>query len=225
MCKVHGSPGGPRSAPGTCPPMPSLSRFSQSAAVSPPQYAQAGRPVVPGEHLAHFTLETLRGDVVAVPNAADRFVHLHFRRFAGCPICITHLRELAAHRSALEAAGIRVVVFFHSSAGEVDRHQGHLPFALVADPGMTWYRRFGVQRSPWAFLHPRALWAAVRSAVRGKGGFRVENGRLGLPADILVDGRGRVVAAKYGAHAFDQWSAADVLAAAATARAASPDCD
>lgn len=205
--------------------MPSLSPSSKPAAVSSPHRAEPGRPVVPGEHLAPFALETIRGEVVAVPNATDRFVHLHFRRFAGCPICITHLRELAVHRAALVAAGIRVVVFFHSSPDEVERHQGHLPFGLVADPGMTWYRQFGVQRSPWAFLHPRALWAAVRSAVRGKGGFRVENGRLGLPADILVDAHGDVVAAKYGVHAFDQWSAADVLAAAATARAASPDRD
>jgi hypothetical protein len=31
-------------------------------------------------------------------------------------------------------------------------------------------------------------------------------GRLGLPADILIARDGRVAAAEYGEHAYDQWS-------------------
>jgi hypothetical protein len=32
------------------------------------------------------------------------------------------------------------------------------------------------------------------------------NGNLGLPADLLIMGDGRVAAVKYGIHAYDQWS-------------------
>jgi hypothetical protein len=37
-------------------------------------------------------------------------------------------------------------------------------------------------------------------------------GGLGLPADVLIDADGRVVAVKYGEHAYDQWSVDELLA-------------
>jgi hypothetical protein len=37
----------------------------------------------------------------------------------------------------------------------------------------------------------------------------------GLPADFLIAGDGRVLARKYGAHAYDQWSVDDLLGLAA----------
>ena len=39
-------------------------------------------------------------------------------------------------------------------------------------------------------------------------------GRLGLPADFLIAPDGRVMAAKYGEHADDQWSVDEMLALA-----------
>jgi hypothetical protein len=38
-----------------------------------------------------------------------------------------------------------------------------------------------------------------------------ENGSFGLPGDFLIASDGRVIASKYGAHAFDQWSVDEVL--------------
>jgi hypothetical protein len=38
------------------------------------------------------------------------------------------------------------------------------------------------------------------------------NGNLGLPADVLIAADGRIVAAKYGEHAYDQWSVDELLA-------------
>jgi hypothetical protein len=35
---------------------------------------------------------------------------------------------------------------------------------------------------------------------------------LGLPADFLIASDGRVLACKYGAHAYDQWSVDEILA-------------
>jgi hypothetical protein len=37
------------------------------------------------------------------------------------------------------------------------------------------------------------------------------NGNLGLPADLLIMGDGRVVAVKYGIHAYDQWSVDELV--------------
>jgi hypothetical protein len=40
---------------------------------------------------------------------------------------------------------------------------------------------------------------------------RPQGGRLGLPAEFLIARGGRVIAAKYGEHADDQWSVSELL--------------
>ena len=48
---------------------------------------------------------------------------------------------------------------------------------------------------------------------------RAENGITGLPADVLIDARGTVVAVKYGGHADDHWEVDELLALAGAASA------
>jgi len=165
-----------------------------------------------------FTLQTIDGRIVPIPDPSVRFVHLQFRRFSGCPICNSHLRALAKHKDELVDAGIREVIFFHSSASELRTFEADLPFDLVADPEREFYRRFGVESSVSALVHPSIFGAMIRGAkVVFKGDARrlwipkAENGRLGLPADFLVDGAGCVVASKFGTHAYDQWGIAELL--------------
>lgn len=172
----------------------------------------------------HLTLETIAGRTVPVPDPAARFVHLQFRRFAGCPICHTHLRSFVRRRDELAAAGIREVIFFHSSAAELRTYEADLPFDVVADAARTFYRRFGVEPSATALLHPSIVGAAVRGAkvvFRGTARRlwlpRAENGRLGRPADFLVDAGGVIVASRRGTHANDQWPVDELLALARSA--------
>jgi hypothetical protein len=117
------------------------------------------------------------------------------------------------------------VVVFHSPAGELAEHVTGLPFAVLADPDKRLYAEFGVESSPRSLLDPRVWGAIVRAVARGlwtvaRGrerlpARRVHGGRLGLPADFLIAPGGRVIACRYGEHAYDQWSVADVLALAA----------
>jgi hypothetical protein len=119
------------------------------------------------------------------------------------------------------------VAIFHSSADELRRHAGDLPFALVADPDKALYRRFAVEAAPRALLDPRAwlpilravayaLWTLVRGGPLPP--LRPAGGRLGLPADFLIDGDGQLLAAHYGAHADDHWSVDEILALVLRAR-------
>jgi hypothetical protein len=48
--------------------------------------------------------------------------------------------------------------------------------------------------------------------------FQPQGGSLGLPADFLIAGDGRVLACKYGQHAADHWSVAELLALAQRSR-------
>ena len=165
-------------------------------------------------------LETIHGDPVQIPDS-KWLVHLQFRRFAGCPICNLHLQSIAQRHDEILAAGIREVVVFHSSAEPMLELQGELPFAAVADPEKTLYAAYGVESSPKSVLHPRALLTAVRTltsrsawevAMRQRG-LPADEGEeyLGLPADFLIGSDGRVIAAKYGTHADDQWSVDELL--------------
>jgi hypothetical protein len=166
--------------------------------------------------VAERELLTVTGDLISLPDP-ERLVHLQFRRFAGCPICNLHLRSVVARHDEIVAAGIREVVFFHSPADELRQHTADLPFATIADPDKHYYREFGVESSPRALLDPRAWGSIIRGITATMIGrfrppaTRQEGGRLGLPADFLVDPSGRVLAAKYGEHANDQWSVDELL--------------
>ncbi len=164
-----------------------------------------------GQKIERFSVETIKGEQQTVPDPSRKYTHLQFRRFAGCPICNFHLHTFSKSAARLDAAGIREVVLFHSSAAEMRKYQDDIPFAAVADPLKKLYKQFGVEISWRASLHPKAVWAAIRGVFLGKMGVRVENGPLGLPADILIDRDGIGVAVKYGVHAYDQWEVPELL--------------
>jgi peroxiredoxin len=176
-----------------------------------------------GARISERTLASVTGEQVPVPDP-ERLVHLQFRRFAGCPVCNLHLRSIMLRHNEIVAAGVGEVVVFHSSAEELRPHIAGLPFPVVGDPDKRLYREFGVEAARRALLDPRAWGPALLGTLRDLGPvlrgrkpapkLRPDNGRFGLPADFLIASDGRVVAAKYGVHASDQWSVDELLAAA-----------
>ncbi len=101
------------------------------------------------------------------------------------------------------------------------QYEADLPFAVVGDAEKALYREFGVEAAPRALADPRVYGAilkavgfAVAETVRKRrvvANATPHGGRLGLPADFLIAPDGRVMAAKYGTHADDQWSVDEVL--------------
>jgi peroxiredoxin len=170
------------------------------------------RKIDVGERISELALTSISGEEVRVPDP-DELVHLQFRRFAGCPYCNLHLHSFATEHDRIRAAGVREVVLFHSSAEQLRAHNEEVPFAVVADPEKRLYRQFGVESSPRAVLDPRAWYPGIRGAVRRRNPLAGDQraGVLGLPADFLIASDGRVVARKYGAHAYDQWSVDELL--------------
>ncbi|HZZ52488.1 MAG TPA: peroxiredoxin-like family protein [Pseudonocardia sp.] len=181
-----------------------------------------------GDVVADRKLETITGQQVELPGVTD-LVHLQLRRFAGCPVCNLHLHSMAQRHAEIEAAGVRQIVVFHSSAADLRKYEADLPFATIADPDKHLYREFGVERSVRAVLHPgvwltvvRAMSKSIWATVRGKAPLAPlapRGGNFGLPADLLIAPDGRVVATHYGRHAYDQWSVDELLAEAVAARA------
>ena len=173
---------------------------------------QAAKRIEVGAVVAERELRTISGDACPVPDT-ERVVHLQFRRFAGCPFCNLHLRSIALRHDEIAAAGIREVAVFHSSVPALLAHQETVPFAVIADPDQRLYREFGVERSARAVLSPGALLPAIRGIVHKRRVWSLDlhGGPLGLPADFLIASDGRVLAAKYGQHAYDQWTVDELL--------------
>jgi peroxiredoxin len=170
----------------------------------------------PGDKIPPLELRTVQGTTIQVPNTGSRFVHMQFRRYAGCPICNTHLRAFVKRIDDLKTAGVAEVVFFHASASEMKKYLSDLPFDFVADREKRYYKQFGVETSMMAAFSPSAMVAGLRGIAHGVLTPNMEGGPNGLPADILVDAAGTIVALKYGKHANDQWSAEQLLTLVAT---------
>jgi peroxiredoxin len=171
---------------------------------------EASRRRSVGEQLAPIQLTTLAHGTLSLPAATN--VHLQFRRFAGCPVCNLHLRRFAEGQARLEAAGVRTIAFFHSPAELMQPYQGALPFPTVPDPERRWYRHFGVERTALAVVHPQVMWSALRGLVGAPSNpFAGGSDQSGLPADILINPSGTIIAVHYGKHADDQWSLDEVI--------------
>jgi peroxiredoxin len=180
----------------------------------------SARRLEPGATVSPHQLVAISGETVSVPDPGQ-LVHLELRRFAGCPICNLHLRSVVKRNDELAAAGIKEVIVFHSTDEELRKYQAELPVAVIADPDKKLYAEFGVEKSPRAVLNPRAWPAVFRGLGRHLGavGKREEhltpltpkNGSFGLPGDFLIASDGRVIASKYGEHAYDQWTVDEVL--------------
>ncbi len=164
-----------------------------------------------GESLELREFETIRGESIRIPDN-KKFTHLQFRRFAGCPMCNLHLRSFVQRHEELTSKGIREVVVFHSSKESLLKNQNDAPFDLIADPGKSLYREFGVEKSIRAALHPGVWLPAFKGVLSGRFSLPAwGESRLSLPADFLIGSDGEVVACKYGKHAYDHWTVDEVI--------------
>ena len=166
-----------------------------------------------GDTFPATKLSNIHGGEVVIPSSQRKWVHLQFRRFAGCPICNLHVQEFIVRAQEIKAAGVREIVVFHSPNASLLPFQGAFPFDVIGDPEKKLYAQFGVEASLFAILNPGA-WPAMFKGMglKDKPKGDPEGGPLGLPADILLGSDGKVVASHYGKHAYDQWSVDEMLA-------------
>ena len=175
-----------------------------------------------GDLVKSRAIETIQSTRVDIPHP-DRLTHLQFRRFAGCPMCNLHIQSFVRRNAELIAHGVEEIAVFHSSSKAMLEHLVATPFALIADPAKSLYAEFGVEGSFLSVLHPRSWLPAVQGLLRhGVSLPAFGESPLGLPADFLIAKGGRVLACKYGSHAYDQWTVDEVLELARNAEFARP---
>jgi peroxiredoxin len=169
----------------------------------------------PGDAAPAVAVKSIHGVDVLIPDPKVKWVHLQFRRFAGCPICNLHLQSFIRRNQQIKDAGIEEVVVFHSPDSSLLPYQGKFPFIVVGDPEKKLYREYGVESSILALLDPRAWPAIIKgNMAKDKPTGKPEGGPLGLPADFLIGPDGKIKACRYGRYAYDQWEVDEVLALA-----------
>ncbi len=164
-----------------------------------------------GDIIKHRELETIQTSYIGIPNP-QLLTHLQFRRFAGCPMCNLHIHSFVERSAELAVRGIQEVAVFHSSKKAMIKRHASAPFTIIADRSKSLYREFGVEASVLSVIHPKS-WVPV---VRGMFEHGVSlpafgESPLGLPADFLIGMDGKILALKYGSHAYDQWSVDELL--------------
>ncbi len=169
------------------------------------------KKIAVGDFVERRVIETIQSSHTEIPHPV-LLTHLQFRRFAGCPMCNLHIQSFIQRSDELIAHGIQEVAVFHSSKKSMLEHHAAAPFALIADPAKSLYAKFGVEASILSVLHPRSWLPAMQGLLRHGVSLpdRGEN-PLGLPGDFLIGKNGKVLACKYGSHAYDQWSVDELL--------------
>jgi peroxiredoxin len=159
-------------------------------------------------------LHAIDGTTISLPDP-NQILHLHFSRFADCPICNLHIADLRRRAADYQAAGIRQLAVFHSPAEHVREYRPDMPFDLIADPDREIYARFGVGTSRRALLHPRAIRRLIAEARTGNRAQEAHGGIHGVPADFLIGPDGRLLLVHYGRHADDVVAVQQILDAVA----------
>lgn len=162
-------------------------------------------------------LDTRGAPVPVAGSTPPRHVLLVFLRYAACPMCLLHVRDLEQRYGELQRAGVDVVAVFHSPREAIARHTRRLalPFRVIDDPGFALYERYGV-RSSWLGLAvsvvlPSFYVAFVRATIRGFWGGTVHGDLARMPADFLIGPDGIVRAAHRGSDIGDHMSIDEVL--------------
>jgi thioredoxin-dependent peroxiredoxin len=139
-------------------------------------------------------------------SSRGRLTLLSFFRDAACPFCNFRIYELTSQHEQLANRGLDIVAVFSASQADVLRFAGHRPrpFPLAADPMSGAHEIYGIERSLWRKL--KAILTRVPTLLKGMRlvGLAGLNTSNLMPADFLIDERGRIVDAYYGSDAGDR---------------------
>lgn len=161
--------------------------------------------LVIGDAAPVFSAKTIGGQAVSADGLKGKAYIAIFTRYVGCPICQMYVAGLREIERGVRDAGGEMLVFFRSGTESLARYFKEFKheYSVLGDPTGKIFRSFGVRGSLLGYLSPKTLRAAARA---GKSGYRhgaFEHGELQMPAEFVIDPRGRISYAHYGAHADD----------------------
>lgn len=115
---------------------------------------------------------------------------LVFLRHPGCAFCREALADIAALRTRLEAAGVRIVLVHHGTPGAMLSLLVRYGLSMVDrihDPDRTLYRAFRLNRGRLSQLFGPAVWARASTALRKHGLSLGSGDPFQMPGLFLLD--------------------------------------
>ena len=119
------------------------------------------------------TAVTQRGENLAELSEATP-VLLVFLRHAGCTFCRETLGDIARSRTAIEAAGARIVLVHmgdSEAVGKLLLKYGLRDIDRICDRDRKLYRALGLKRGTlWQMFGPKVVWRAVQACILSRHG-------------------------------------------------------
>lgn len=144
-------------------------------------------------------------------------VLLKFHRFSGCPVAQREIQEFIERQGELNASGIKTLIFLHSTKEKILPVYREVPgLNIIADGQKKFYRLYNTEFS-WLKIFSIASWLEIfKSFFRGFFPLlnRFQGGVISIPADFLIDKKGRIADLHYGKHVGDSWTVSEVLSKA-----------
>ena len=152
-----------------------------------------------GQLAPAFRLPEISGEVREFVPGAGGLHWIAFFRYASCPLCNLRVHQLITEWARWEARGLTMWAIFQSSPKTMQTYVGRQnpPFTLLCDPEERIYRRFGLESSVRGFWAPSNASKLARAGALGFVPGTMEGTKTRLPADFLIDTRGRVQTAFY----------------------------
>lgn len=164
-----------------------------------------------GMPLPSFHTKDIYGHEVSDQTLLGKKTTVVFLRFAGCPICSLHMLPLTQSLRDLKKSN---VIYVYSSSQEkclALHKQVGMPshVQVIADPNLELYKLFGVKSgSIWQMISTMGSvmpkMSSQKKALTQQGIYSdvskigMDGSMLMLPADFLVDEKGKLVTTHYG---------------------------
>lgn len=138
-----------------------------------------------------FNLETYRGKKVLVS----------FYRFATCPFCNLRIHDIVQNFTHYHQH-FEMIAIFESRPLNLKNmmEKYHAPFPIMSDYSGIYYRSFGLEKSVIGVIKGMVfrMPSLIKSMLMGNIPTHVDSPMTRMPADFLVDEKGKIEIAYYG---------------------------
>ncbi|MGE0560353.1 MAG: peroxiredoxin family protein [Flavobacteriales bacterium] len=166
------------------------------------------------DNAINFIVSDYLNNQVTLSDFKGKKVLLSFFRGAACPFCNMRVRELINNYPKFEEKGIVIIAFFASSKEEILEFAGkqNAPFAIIPDPTLKFYIKYGVEQSKWGML--KTMLNPIKMVdMMASGFFNLKSikDKPIVPADFLIDENQIIQKAYYGSDFGDHINIQEIL--------------
>lgn len=163
-----------------------------------------------------FTLKDVNGNTIHLSDYKGKKVLLSFFRNVGCPVCNVRFHELQEKSDYFRSKGMILLAVYESSAENMKKYlEGETPYAvMLPNPDESLYKRYELDKSMGKVMKGM-FHGAMSKMKKGKKLFKnniKQDGNMSrIGADFLIDEKGIVKKAFYGAYIGDHLPVAEIL--------------